>query len=103
MDIQTVKLMNRFYYSLLVSVRLYKKYTPVMTVHGQKNHVARWLHTARSKQLFNKGVLMDIVWLTEQNRLMHPDALESQLQKIYLNARLICLTAGVCYDARANR
>lgn len=95
MDIHTVRLISRFYYSLLISVRLYSKHALFITPEGRKSHVARWLKSARSKQLFSKAVLKDIEWLLEQNRRMHPDVLETQLLKIYLNARFICLTAGI--------
>ena len=96
MKIDTVRQMCRFYYSLLVSVRLYKKHALFITPQDRKNHVARWLKSARSKQLFSKVVLKDIEWLLEHNLKTHPDILESQLQTIYLNARFICLTAGIC-------
>lgn len=95
MDIHTVRLMSRFYYSLLVSIGLFKKHTLFITPQARKHHVTRWLNSARSKQLFSKVVLKDIEWLLEQNSRMHPDILETQLLKIYLNARFICLTVGV--------
>lgn len=51
-------------------------------------------------QLFSKVVQKDIEWLPEQNHLVHSDRLELRLQKVYLNACFICLTAGVCSSIR---
>lgn len=99
MNIHTVRVLSRFYYSLLVSVRLYNKHALATTLQGRKNHVARWLNAARKKKLFDKVVLKDIEWLLEQNLRLHPEVLESQLQKIYQNARFMCLTAGICSNA----
>lgn len=95
MHLSTIRLLCRFYYSLLVSVRLYKKQALLLTPQGRRLHVARWLDSARNRQLFDKVVKEDIEWLLEQNRIIHPDELEQQLQYIYLNARFICLTAGI--------
>jgi len=94
--------MLRFYYSLLISVKLYKKHALFLTPQGQKTHVARWLQSARNRQLFSKVVLKDIEWLLEYNLMTHPNLLESQLLTIYQNARFVCLTAGIRNDAMAD-
>ncbi|ORM51767.1 hypothetical protein HA41_14205 [Pantoea conspicua] len=100
MDIHTVRIMRCFYYSLRASVRPHKKHALFTTLQGRKNHIARWLNSARSMQLFSKVIQKDIEWLPEQIHLVHPDRLGSRLQKVYLNASFICLTAGICSSIR---
>lgn len=101
MDIASVKLLSRFYYSLLVSVRMFRKEGNNITLQERKRHISGWLNQAKKRKLFNMVVFQDIEWLMIQNKKLHPDVMESQLLNIYRISRFICLTAGVrvCTEA----
>ncbi|ORM71171.1 hypothetical protein [Pantoea rwandensis] len=95
MDIASVKSLSRFYYSLLVSVRMFRKEGNNFTLKGRKRHISGWLNQAKNRKLFSRVVFQDIEWLMIQNQKLHPDVMERQLLKIYRTSRFICLTAGV--------
>lgn len=95
MDISSVKLLSRFYFSLLISVKMFRKHGTITTLHGRKRQISGWLNHAKSRNIFSHLVFRDIEWLEMQNRRLHPDVFEKQLMKIYLSCRFICLTAGI--------
>lgn len=95
MDIASVKLLSRFYYSLLVSVKMFRKEGNNITLQERKRYISGWLNQAKKRKLFNMVVFQDIEWLMIQNKKLHPDVMESQLLNIYRISRFICLTAGV--------
>lgn len=83
MEVQHLSVITDFYYTLLVSILLHKKYSTTRTSAECKKHIATWLNETKKNKVFDKIVLKEISWLQEELPKRSADQLEMMLTKIY--------------------
>ena len=88
---QNLATITNFYYSLLISVLIHKKYAITPSSTGQKKHILTWLTEAKRKKVFDKVVLKEIAWLHEELPRRNSDQLELMLNKSKRLARTVLI------------
>lgn len=74
---------ERLYYSLLVSVRMYQKDELTNSVCNLNCHIDTWLQAAKDKGIFCVFVFHDIEWLIDENKKRTPDVFFENAEYIF--------------------
>ncbi|MGQ5288563.1 hypothetical protein ACULN0_04300 [Pectobacterium actinidiae] len=83
MEVHYLSTMQNFYYSLLASVLINKKYATTLTHAERKKHINTWLNNTKRDNNFGRIVITEITWLQEELTKRSCDQLEVMLMKIF--------------------